>query len=146
MKQVYLVDNSVIQRVHRSVEVAEAMTRLTVDGDLGSCLPQVLEEGFSARDDEEHQRSIAASRQAKVFLEPSQWIANIAIQIQRRLFQAGMGRSVGVSDLQIAATAISHSSDQQRVTVVHYDSDFEHIATVMQEFHHQWIVPRGSAN
>ncbi|MFJ4165761.1 hypothetical protein ACIPY5_09405 [Microbacterium sp. NPDC089698] len=59
-------------------------------------------------------------------------------------FQAGIGRSVGVSDLQIAATAIRHSHAQQTVTVVHYDADFENVARVAPEFSHRWIVPRGT--
>lgn len=143
MKSVYLVDNSVLQRVHRSPEVAEALVALLDSGELGGCLPQLLEEGYSARSANEHQVITAANANAKIFLPPDERVAAIAIELQSRLFAAGMGRSVGVSDVQIAATAIRHSNPAQIVTVVHYDADFENVSQVWPEFAHRWIVPGG---
>lgn len=143
MRSVYLVDNSVLQRVHRSAEVAEALVALLDSGELGGCLPQLLEEGYSARSAKEHRVITAANADAKIFLPPDERVAEIAIELQSRLFAAGMGRSVGVSDVQIAATAIRHSGPAQSVTVVHYDADFENVARMWPEFAHRWIVPSG---
>jgi len=144
MRQIFLVDNSVLQRLHRSDEVASAMTELLSIGELGGCLPQLLEEGYSARSAPEHRAIRSANARAKIFLPPDAEVAALALELQSRLFAAGMGRAVGVSDLQIVATAIRHTTDVQRVTVVHYDTDFERVARVAPEFRHRWIVPRGS--
>ncbi|MEJ1089678.1 hypothetical protein WDU99_15290 [Microbacterium sp. Mu-80] len=146
MRLIHLVDNSVLQRVHRSPDVAQALVALLEHGDLGACLPQLLEEGCSARGADEHAALMRASRVAKVFLPPDERVAGIAVDMQARLFAQGIGRSVGVSDLQIAATAIRHTSVDQRVVVVHYDADFENIARVWPEFLHRWIVPRGTVD
>ncbi|MGF2949542.1 PIN domain-containing protein [Microbacterium alcoholitolerans] len=144
MRLIHLVDNSVLQRVHRSPEVAAALVALLETGDLGGCLPQLLEEGYSARSADEHDAIIGSNRAAKIFLPPDARIAALAVDLQKRLFEEGMGRSVSVSDLQIAATAICHSSADQRVIVVHYDADFENVARVRTDFAHRWVVPRGT--
>jgi predicted nucleic acid-binding protein len=47
-------------------------------------------------------------------------------------------RSVGLPDLLIAAVA-----ERERVTVLHYDSDYEIIAKVTGQ-PIEWVVPRGS--
>lgn len=144
MRQLFLVDNSALQRVHRSDAVADALIDLLEIGELASCLPQLLEEGYSARSADEHRVLLAASAKSKIFLQPDAEVARLAIDLQRRLFAAGRGRSVGVSDLQIAATALRGSIGTQRVSVVHYDSDFENLAAIEPAFSHRWIVPRGS--
>ncbi|MFT4188255.1 MAG: hypothetical protein QM621_06695 [Aeromicrobium sp.] len=144
MRQIYLIDNSVTQRVGRSDAVADAMLGLLAIGELGAALPQILEQGFSARNPVEHERILTQSERSTVFLPPDAEVAVIALHLQRSLFRAGMGRAVGVSDLQIAATAIRHTDERQTVTVVHYDHDFDHVAGVEPRFHAQWIVPAGS--
>ncbi|WP_298866185.1 PIN domain-containing protein [Microbacterium sp.] len=146
MSRVFLVDNSVIQRLHRSDEVAASLVDLLALGELGGCLPQLLEEGYSARSGEEHRRILDANTRAKVFLQADAEVAEIAIDLQSRLFAAGLGRAVGVSDLQIAATAIRHTRGDRLVSVVHYDADFEQLAGIAPELHQQWIVPRGSVD
>ncbi|MCL2736986.1 MAG: hypothetical protein FWD75_10245 [Propionibacteriaceae bacterium] len=146
MRQLYLLDNSVTQRIHRSEAVAQAVAALLMTGDLASCLPQVLEEGFSARGATEHQAILRANHEGKVFLPPDSQVADIACELQASLFEQGHGRAVGVSDLQIAATAIRYSHDHQWVTVVHYDHDFDHLGHVAPELRTQWIVPAGSVD
>ncbi|WP_436699392.1 hypothetical protein [Nocardioides sp. BYT-33-1] len=144
MRQLYLLDNSVTQRLHRAPAVADAVVGLLATGELASCLPQVLEEGFSARSAADHRRILDGNRRGKVFLAPDEEVARIAMALQELLFRAAMGRSVGVSDLQIAATALRHSHGDQAVTVVHYDADFDHLARVRPDLRSQWIVPSGS--
>nr|WP_194819099.1 PIN domain-containing protein [Nocardia sp. XZ_19_385] len=62
-----------------------------------------------------------------------------AIDIQHRLWHSGKTRAAGCVDVVIAAIAVQH-----HVTVVHYDTDFEHIKTVVPEFDHEWVAPKGT--
>jgi predicted nucleic acid-binding protein len=54
------------------------------------------------------------------------------------LAERGEHRSVALPDLMIAATAERH-----RLTVLHYDADFDRIA-VVSDVQAEWIVARGS--
>jgi predicted nucleic acid-binding protein len=141
---VYLVDNSVIQRLHRSPEVRVARDRLMRTGELAVCLQTVLEACFSARNYEEHQREADAYLTAWTVLDPVPEIMRISVSLQGKLFEAGKGRSVGVSDLQIAATALHYSTEEDSVIVAHYDADFDHLASVEATLRTQWVVPRGT--
>jgi predicted nucleic acid-binding protein len=61
-----------------------------------------------------------------------------AIALQRKLAQAGLqGRKI--PDLLVAVTASSTGS-----TVLHYDRDFEMIATILPSLDHEWVVPAGT--
>ena len=64
-----------------------------------------------------------------------------ALDIQSRLWNGGLLRAAGATDALIAAYAIKNNA-----TVLHYDRDFEHIASVVPGFHHRWILPRGSVD
>ncbi|MDR1791327.1 MAG: hypothetical protein LBR20_06705 [Propionibacteriaceae bacterium] len=139
------MDNSVTARSGLE-QVRAALDALNEQGDaIASCLPQVLEEGFSARNADEHKTIVEWNSTAKEFLAPNSRVAEEAMRIQTALFATGMGRAAGVSDIQIAATALAYSGDTQTVTVVHYDHDFDLIAQVVPELHTRWIVSRGSA-
>jgi predicted nucleic acid-binding protein len=61
-----------------------------------------------------------------------------AIDVQRALWAAGKMRSVPLTDLLIAAVAERH-----RVTLLHYDCDYDNIAEVTGQ-RVEWVVPRGS--
>jgi predicted nucleic acid-binding protein len=141
---VYLVDNSVIQRLHRSPEVRSARDALLRIGDLAVCLPTVLEACFSARSYQEHQQEANAYMTAWTVLEPAPEVMEIALLLQSKLFNAGKGRSVGVSDLQIAATAMHYDTEERPVVVAHYDADFDHLQSVEPSLRTQWVVPRGT--
>ncbi|MFT4137089.1 PIN domain-containing protein [Microbacterium sp.] len=141
----FLVDNSVIQRLAKP-PVREAWHRLCETGDIATCLPTLLEAGYSARSAEDHGRLVDLELRAKVLLAPHPEIVELALRIQAALFAAGTSRAVGVSDLQIAATALHHSNPARPVIVVHYDADFDHVAAVEPAFRSRWIVPRGTAD
>lgn len=144
MIPLFLVDNSVIQRLAHPA-VRTAWERLVAQGDVATCLPTALEAGYSARNRADHTRIVEFETAAKVFLAPAPAVAEIAIGLQAALFTAGQGRAVGVSDLQIAATAIHYATALNRpVAVVHYDSDFEHLTRLATGLDARWIVPRGS--
>ena len=61
-----------------------------------------------------------------------------ALDVQAALWRRGQVRAVGLPDLLIAAVA-----ERERVTVLHYDSDFDLIAEVTGQAM-QWVVPRGT--
>ena len=143
MKTIYLVDNSTLQRVDSS-DVHAAMVQLNDHGIVATCLPVLLETGYSARNTADHQQLMRRMRSSMLTLPPVPDVLEIALSIQAALFRAGKGRAAGVSDLQIAATAIHHSAEGRPVVLVHYDRDFDHIASVEPRLHSRWIVPPGS--
>lgn len=144
MRRLFLIDNSVTQRFNTSPAVREAVRQLPSHGRIASCMPQVLEEGFSARDDALFQEIISHNLVNKVLLPPVPELFQLALDLQRGLVDAGMGKAVGETDLQIAATALHYSNDDQHVEIVHYDSDFDHLAAIEPRLRTRWIVPRGS--
>ena len=58
--------------------------------------------------------------------------------VMEALAEAGRHRSAGIPDLLIAAVA-----ERVGVTLLHYDEDFDHIASVTRQ-PVQWVVGRGS--
>ena len=61
-----------------------------------------------------------------------------ALDAQFRLGQSGRHRSVGIAHLLTATIAEAH-----RLTVLHYDADFETAATVL-DFVQRWVAKPGS--
>jgi predicted nucleic acid-binding protein len=61
-----------------------------------------------------------------------------AIEVMVMLAEKGKHRSVGIPDLLIAAVAERHG-----LTLVHYDSDFDHVAEVTGQAT-RWLAPRGT--
>jgi predicted nucleic acid-binding protein len=144
VSRLFLVDNSVLQRLHRSPEVRAARDQLLREGDLATSLPTVLEACFSARNHPEHQQEAESFRTAWIMLEPTPEVVELALSLQGKLFEAGTGRSVGVSDLQIAATALHYDRADQQVIIAHYDVDFDHLVSVEPALRTRWIVARGT--
>ncbi|MGC3955845.1 MAG: PIN domain-containing protein [Propionicimonas sp.] len=145
MRTAFLVDNSVVQRLAKPTVLA-AWRELSERGDIATCLPTMLEAGFSARSAASHHRLLELEQAAKIVLPPEAGMVAVALRLQSALFDAGKGQAVGVSDLQIAATAIFHSHPTRPVVVVHYDADFDHLASVEPRLRTEWIVPRGTVD
>ena len=61
-----------------------------------------------------------------------------ALEVQGALWRGGQIRAVGFPDLLVAAVA-----ERERVTVLHYDADYDLIAHVTGQ-PMQWVVPRGT--
>ncbi len=93
---------------------------------------------YSARNPVEYEQLWADRRVAYEYLptEDEHWQA--ALKAQRELARQGRHRAVGLPDLLTAVLAAAH-----RLTVVHYDADFETAATVVS-FEQVWVMPRGS--
>ncbi len=134
-----LVDNSVLQRVGRSEAIKAALIAALDRGDeLCSMVLTTLEAGFSARSKADHERIVSRQQSDFTPLVAGSRAQEIAVELQRALFAAGKGRAAGVVDLLIAATAIEHDA-----VVLHYDSDFDAIASVDDRVRTRWAVLRG---
>jgi predicted nucleic acid-binding protein len=97
-----------------------------------------LEIGFFARNAEKWDHLVAAlSAFRRIDIEAHHF--DRALQVQRQLANNGLkGRKV--PDLLIAAVA-----EVASLTVVHYDADFDQIATVTGQLV-EWVVEPGSIN
>lgn len=135
----YIVDNSVWGRIDHNKSVENALWTAASSGVIYSCTPQRLEflysgqgaSGFTERQDFLNRVSV------KLVDEPA--VAERAEEIQYALAQKGKLRAVGAFDILIAAYAYV-----QRATVLHYDSDFDHLTEAVPDLQTQWVVPRGS--
>lgn len=135
----HLVDNSVLARL-RTAAVAAVVEPLTAAGLLATCAVTELEQLFSVRPGAEHR-----TRQADLDLRYGhapidQRMLDRAIDVQGLLADRGHHRAASIPDLIIAAAA-----ERAGLTVLHYDSDFDLIASVTGQ-PTEWVVPRGSVD
>ena len=130
----YLLDTSVLIRLH-APSVLQRIEEVDNDG-LARTTMTDLEIGFSARNAAEWDRLVVALGAFRQ-LDVEAHHFDRARQVQRKLAAEGLkGRKV--PDLLIAAVAEAES-----LSVLHYDADFDYIATVTGQ-PTQWIVERGS--
>lgn len=138
----YLVDNSVLQRLPRSSQIRAAVSDiLDAEDELCSCAATLDEFSYSARSAAEHSEAVRRLRHSFLYLPLASAIDQIIIDIRTALFATGKGRAAGVIDVQIAATAIHHHA-----TVLHYDSDYDHITEAYPELSTRWVIPRGTTD
>ena len=133
----FLIDTSVIKRLGRT-PVREAVEPLAAAGRLGRAAISDLEVGYSARNAEEWDRLMGAL-DAFGTIETTAGHVRRALQVQRMLAQRSQ-RGRKIPDLLIAAAA-----EELDVAVLHYDADFELIASVTGQ-RSQWVVPAGSVD
>jgi predicted nucleic acid-binding protein len=131
----HLVDTSVLTRLHRP-EVISVIEPLASAGELGRATISDLEVGLSARNTREWDRLMEAL-EVFVAIEITSRHVDRARRVQRSL--AGhRQRGRKIPDLLIAAAA-----EERRLTVLHYDGDFDMIATATGQ-RAEWVVARGS--
>jgi predicted nucleic acid-binding protein len=135
----HLADTSVLARLDRPA-VAAAIGPLIEAGLVGTCGVIEFELGWATRTSAEFDQ-VRADRDAGY-----EWLAthdedwHRALDVQATLWRSGRVRAVGFPDLLVAAVA-----ERERVTVVHYDSDYDLIAEVTGQ-RMQWVVPSGSVS
>lgn len=135
----FLVDNSVWARIPSSPHVKNAVLEIIARHGPNSimvCAPVVAEVGFSARSGKDHSdlwEGLSAFPDC-----PFAPTADDTLAVQNALWYAGLVRAVGAMEALIAAYAMANHA-----RVLHFDSDFDHVATVVPGFRHAWIVPRG---
>lgn len=130
----FLVDTSVLKRLARA-EVRAVVEPLAASGALGRATICDLEVGFSARDSKEWDRLVEAL-EAFDAVETTSAHVHRALQVQR-LLAARSQRGRKIPGLLVAAAA-----EELHVGVLHYDSDFDLIASVTGQ-RCRWVVPSG---
>ena len=132
----YLPDKSAIARANEP-KVAAVLAGLRTAGLMATCGMAELEILYSARNGAEH-RAIADDLDEsceRLYTDERDFVR--AREVQRELADAGHHRAVSLPDLVIAAVA-----ERNRVTVLHYDADFDLIAEVTGQAT-EWVVDRG---
>ena len=137
MALTHLVDTSALKRLGNP-QVRTAVEQLATAGVLARPMICDLEIGYSARNAAEWDRLIDALDAFEAIQTTSAHVRR-ALQVQRLLADRSQ-RGRKIPDLLVAAAAEEHD-----MTVVHYDADFDLIATVTGQ-RCRWIVPAGSAD
>ena len=133
----YLADTSALARL-RYDPVAAALGPMIEAGLVATCGVIEFELGWATRSGTEFDE-LRADRDAGYEWLPTHdedW--RRAQDVQAALWRGGQVRAVGFPDLLTAAVA-----ERERVTVLHYNSDFDLIARVTGQ-PVQWVVPRGT--
>jgi predicted nucleic acid-binding protein len=136
----YLIDTSVINRLNKP-RVKERIAEIRAAGSsLYRCTVIDIEVLYSAS---ARTYPTMRSRLASGFrlLEINQRVMERALAAQAKLALASQHRRVKTADLTIAACAETHG-----VAVLHYDSDYDALATVMNGLLTEWVVPRGTVD
>lgn len=134
---VHLVDKSALARAHHP-EARAALQPLAAQMALATCSIVDLELLYSARNPAEY-RKIHQFRQTNYRLLPiTQAICDRAVEVQAALAKKSQHRGASIPDLVIAACAEQHNA-----VLMHYDSDFDLIASVTGQ-PTKWLLPRGS--
>ncbi len=131
----FVVDTSVIKRLAHPA-VRRVVEPLAAAGELARARITDLEVGYSARNELEWDRLVAALA-AFELVESTASHHRRALQVQRLLAQRSQ-RGRKIPDLLIAA-----AGEDRGLAVLHYDADFDLIAAVTGQ-PCQWVVPGGS--
>lgn len=127
-----------VDRALREVLAAEARRREVER--LTTCSITDLEVLYSARDGREYEEWRADRARAYELIPIEQPTLNRAVEVQGLLAERGAHRWVSVPDLIIAAAA-----ERFGVTLLHYDADFDLIASVTGQ-RCEWVVARGTVD
>ena len=135
----YLADTSALARL-RHQPVAAVLGPLIEAGLVATCGVIEFELGWATRPAAEFDQ-LRADRDIGY-----EWLATHdedwrrALDVQGSLWRSGQIRAVSFPDLLVAAVA-----ERERVTVLHYDADYDLIAHVTGQ-PMQWVVPRGAVS
>ncbi|BBA98074.1 hypothetical protein RVR_4122 [Actinacidiphila reveromycinica] len=138
MQDRYLIDQSALARWTKP-GVKTVLTPLHERCLLAVCQPTEYEMVHSARDTTEATR-ISTWLHAFDYLPTDEDAFSRALEIQRHALDAGFHRALSLPDLLIAATAALNGR-----TVLHYDGDFDMIASLTGQ-PTRWVVPLGTAD
>jgi predicted nucleic acid-binding protein len=133
----HLADTSALARL-RHPAVAATLIPLMDAGVVATCGVIEFELGWATRSSSEFDQ-LRADRELGY-----EWLAihdedwRRALDVQATLWRSGRIRAVGFPDLLIAAVA-----ERERVTLLHYDSDYDLITQVTGQ-PAEWVVPRGT--
>ena len=133
----FLIDTSAAARMTQPV-VRDRLEPLISGGLVGTCATLEAEALYSARNLGEYEQIMTDRRTAFEYLpiDDDHW--NRAFGAQHRLARSGRHRAVGIADLLTATVAAQH-----RLTLIHYDVDFE-IAAQVIDVDQRWVAERGT--
>jgi predicted nucleic acid-binding protein len=138
---VLLIDNSAWARLaspRLPADRLEEVAQWLEAGELASCLPFLLEAGYSAPSAADHER-VTADLIMLPWVEVTPAVSRLAIQAQSELARVGHHR-VPPADLVIAACAHSEG-----IGVLHYDRDYDVLAEHSGlAFQSEWLAAAGS--
>jgi predicted nucleic acid-binding protein len=133
----FLIDTSAAARMPIPA-VSRRLGPLVEAGVVGTCAALDAEALFSARSPAEYEQVRASRKSAYEYLPTEDGHWQRGFEAQRELARTARHRAVGMPDLLIAVLAAEH-----RLTVLHYDADFD-IAAEVIDFEHRWVAHRGS--
>lgn len=133
----YLADTSALARL-RHGQVAAVLGPLIEAGLVATCGVIEFELGWATRSAKEYEELRADRDAGYEWLSTHDEDWRRALAVQGALWRSGRVRAVGFPDLLVAAVA-----ERERVTVLHYDSDYDLIAQVTGQAT-QWVVPPGT--
>ena len=133
----YLADTSALARLRHS-PVAAVLAPLIEVGLVATCGVIEFELGWATRTGAEFDQLRADRDRGYEWLATHDEDWRRALDVQGALWRAGKARAVGFPDLLVAAVA-----ERERVTILHYDSDYELIAGMTGQ-PVRWVVPRGT--
>lgn len=131
----YLVDTSVLARA-RQREVGERLEELALRGALWTCRLVDLEVVYGSRSRDAAE--VVEERLALPDAPIDEHVLRRALQVAVSLAAAGEHRGAKPVDLVIAAAA-----ETAGLAVLHYDGDYDRIASVTGQ-PTEWIAPAGS--
>ena len=132
----YLIDKSALARMQHP-RVQARVAPVIAAGEAATCAIIDLEVLYSTRNRDEHARTRARRQLAYCNIELTGAVFQRAIEVQGMLAVRGQHR-LPIPDLIIAAAA-----EASRMTVLHYDADFDTIAAVTRQ-EMEWVAPKGS--
>lgn len=138
MQDRYLIDKSALARWTKP-NVKEVLKPLHERYLLAVCQPTEYEMIYSARSSSEATQ-ISTWLHAFDYLYSGDDTFTCALEVQRHALKVGFHRALSLPDLLVAATAALN-----RLTVLHYDGDFDMIASLTGQ-PTEWVVPPGSAD
>lgn len=134
----FLVDKSAFEQQRHSSEADATLRALAVENRLAVCEIIALELLYSTRGPADYEERWLRLR-SLVWLPVDAAVSGRALDLQRELARRGQHRR-RIPDLLIAATALVHDA-----TVLHYDKDFDLIASITG-LPARWIIARGTGH
>lgn len=132
----FLVDKSALARMPLE-SVRRRLAPIIEAGEAATCAIVDLEVLYTVRNFEEHRRTRQRRSLAYTRVGLTDEVFERALDVQGELSRSGRHR-VPIPDLLVAAVA-----EKEGLTVLHYDSDYDTIASVTGQ-PVEWVVPRGS--
>lgn len=134
----YLADTSAAARIAQPA-IASRLGPLIESGLVARCTPTDLEAGYSSTSPAEH-LAMREYRSAWPVVAMDQAVLDRAVEVQDALAATSRQRGAKIADLLIAAAA-----EAAQLVVLHYDGDFDLIASVTGQ-RTEWVAPAGTVS